>query len=63
MWLCLKVAPDGTYSKPPREKLSYGTMTRVRVNIVGNCAHFLSKGVTIAVRYSAVRRQSEMRPG
>ena len=59
----MKVAPDGIYTKPLREKLGYGTMTRVRANLVGYCAVALAKGVTIAVRYSAVRRQSEMRPG
>ena len=52
-----KVLPDGSYVKPPQEKLSYGTMVFVRVAIVQDVAAHLKKAVTIAVRYSAVRRQ------
>jgi len=58
-----QVAPDGTYSKPPKTTLTYGTMTLVRSFIVRNCAFWLAQACTIAVRYSAVRRQSEVRPG
>ena len=52
-----QVQPDGTYIKPPQEKLSYGTMVFVRVAIVMDTAAHLRKAVTIAVRYSSVRRQ------
>ena len=52
-----QVLGDGTYVKPPQEKLSYGTMVFVRVAIVNDTAAHLRKAVTIAVRYSAVRRQ------
>jgi acyl-CoA oxidase len=38
-------------------------MMFVRVVIVQDMASYLSKAVTIAVRYSAVRRQSEMIAG
>lgn len=49
--------------KPARHgKLTYQTMVFVRVNLVNEAAFNLSKAVTIAVRYSAVRRQSELRP-
>ncbi|XP_046383473.1 probable peroxisomal acyl-coenzyme A oxidase 1 [Ischnura elegans] len=58
-----QVLPDGTYIKSPNSKLTYGTMVFVRVVIVQDCATFLSKAVTIATRYSAVRRQSEYVPG
>lgn len=44
-------------------KLTYGTMVFVRVTLVGEASFNLAKAVTIAVRYSAVRRQSELRPG
>ena len=54
---------DGTYVKSPSSKLTYGTMMFVRVVIVQDMASYLSKAVTIAVRYSAVRRQSEMIAG
>ncbi|CAK8678544.1 peroxisomal acyl-coenzyme A oxidase 1-like isoform X2 [Clavelina lepadiformis] len=58
-----QVSPDGTYTKPPRSTLTYGTMTFVRVLIVHGSAIALAKASTIAIRYSAVRRQSELRPG
>ncbi|XP_043284897.1 probable peroxisomal acyl-coenzyme A oxidase 1 [Venturia canescens] len=55
-----QVLEDGTYVKPPNDKLTYGTMMFVRVVLVRDIARFLSKAVTIAVRYSAVRRQSQI---
>ncbi|XP_038133968.1 peroxisomal acyl-coenzyme A oxidase 1 isoform X2 [Cyprinodon tularosa] len=58
-----KVGPDGTYVKPPSSKLTYGTMVFVRSMIVGESARALSKSCTIAIRYSVVRHQSEIRPG
>ncbi|XP_035258792.1 peroxisomal acyl-coenzyme A oxidase 1 isoform X1 [Anguilla anguilla] len=58
-----KVEPDGTYVKPPSDKLTYGTMVFIRSMIVGESARALSKACTIATRYSAVRHQSELRPG
>uniref|UniRef100_W5N7N3 Acyl-coenzyme A oxidase n=1 Tax=Lepisosteus oculatus TaxID=7918 RepID=W5N7N3_LEPOC len=58
-----KVEPDGTYVKPPSDKLTYGTMVFIRSMIVGESARALAKACTIAIRYSAVRRQSELRPG
>ncbi|KAK7502853.1 hypothetical protein BaRGS_00005802 [Batillaria attramentaria] len=58
-----QVLEDGTYVKPKNDRLTYGTMTLIRSNIVGGAARSLSMAVTIAVRYSAVRRQSEIQPG
>ncbi|TSK62588.1 Peroxisomal acyl-coenzyme A oxidase 1 [Bagarius yarrelli] len=58
-----KVQPDGTYVKPPSDKLTYGTMVFIRAMIVGESAIALSKSCTIAIRYSAVRHQSELRAG
>ncbi|RXN15803.1 peroxisomal acyl-coenzyme A oxidase 1 isoform X1 [Labeo rohita] len=58
-----KVEPDGTYVRPPSDKLTYGTMVFIRSMIVGESARALSKSCTIAIRYSAVRHQSELRPG
>jgi acyl-CoA oxidase len=43
-------------------KLSYGSMVFVRVAICRDVASQLAKAVTIAVRYSAVRRQSQIEP-
>lgn len=61
--LCPQVQPDGTYLKPPSDKLTYGTMVFIRSMIVGESAMALSKSCTIAIRYSAVRHQSELRAG
>ncbi|XP_025203617.1 probable peroxisomal acyl-coenzyme A oxidase 1 [Melanaphis sacchari] len=59
-----KVHKDGTYEKSPHEKLTYGTMIFVRVLIVKSLVtSHLMKSATIAVRYSAVRRQSELKSG
>ena len=53
--------PDGTYLKPPRAKIAYGTMVMVRAGIVWFAARAgLAKAVTVATRYSAVRRQGQM---
>ncbi|XP_010768429.1 peroxisomal acyl-coenzyme A oxidase 1 isoform X2 [Notothenia coriiceps] len=58
-----KVEPDGTYLKPPSAKLTYGTMVFIRSLIVGESARALSKASIIAIRYSSVRHQSEIRAG
>ncbi|VFV45951.1 peroxisomal acyl-coenzyme a oxidase [Lynx pardinus] len=58
-----QVKPDGTYVKPVSNKLTYGTMVFVRSFLVGEAARSLSKACTIAIRYSAVRHQSELKPG
>uniref|UniRef100_A0A2M4BG86 Acyl-coenzyme A oxidase n=1 Tax=Anopheles marajoara TaxID=58244 RepID=A0A2M4BG86_9DIPT len=57
-----KLLEDGTFVKPPSQALTYGTMMFVRVVICRDMAAYLSKAVTIAVRYSAVRRQSHINP-
>lgn len=49
--------------KPPSAKLTYGTMVFIRSMIVGQSALALAKSCTIAIRYSAVRHQSEIKPG
>ncbi|XP_050593602.1 probable peroxisomal acyl-coenzyme A oxidase 1 [Bombus affinis] len=55
-----KVLEDGTYVKSTNEKLTYGTMVFVRVALLQNLLHYLRKAVTIAVRYSVVRRQGQI---
>lgn len=57
-----KVLKDGTYVKSPSSVLTYGTMMFVRVVILRDVSNYLSKAVTIATRYSAVRRQSPIDP-
>lgn len=56
-----KVLPDGTYQSSPSSKLTYGTMIFVRVVLVQDAATYLKKSVTIATRYSAVRRQCQIK--
>lgn len=54
-----RVTKEGVYERPagvPRQ-LGYGAMVAVRRGIVVEAGYYLSRAVTIAVRYSAVRRQ------
>ena len=53
-----QVEPDGTYSRRLSSKLAYGSMVLVRTGLVRFSYANLAKGVTIAIRYSAVRRQT-----
>ncbi|GMS94134.1 hypothetical protein PENTCL1PPCAC_16309, partial [Pristionchus entomophagus] len=55
-----KVAPDGTYTPPFYAKLSYGGMVHVRAHMIHQQAKLMSSAVTIATRYSAVRRQGRI---
>lgn len=53
-----KVDPNTSqYTKPPTPALVYGTLTYVRSTIVLESGGVLARGVTIATRYCAVRRQ------
>ena len=58
-----KVTADGTYIKPATDKISYTTMVHARVMIVSTVAYELAKAVTIAVRYSVVKRQTAQTNG
>ena len=58
-----QVLPDGTYIKPKNDRLMYGGMTSLRAGIVGLSSRGLCIATTIAIRYSAVRRQSMIEPG
>ncbi|CRG87873.1 acyl-CoA oxidase [Talaromyces islandicus] len=49
------------YVRPAIPTLVYGTMTWVRANIVLDAGSVLARGVTIATRYCAVRRQFQDR--
>ncbi|XP_011505527.1 PREDICTED: probable peroxisomal acyl-coenzyme A oxidase 1 [Ceratosolen solmsi marchali] len=56
-----KVLQDGTYVKASNDKLTYGTMMFVRVVLVRDIAKYLSKAATIAIRYSIVRKQGQIK--
>lgn len=59
-----QVSADGAYTKSAHDKIGYFTMVLIRAYIVHTpVADSLCQVVTIAVRYSAVRRQSEIEPG
>ena len=58
-----KVTPDGTYIKPPTDKITYGTMVQIRSGLVIFTGRALARAVTIATRYSVVRRQGQPEPG
>ena len=54
------VHPDGTYEKSKKTenaKLQYSTMLTIRTGLVMGAGYRLAQGVTIASRYSCVRRQ------
>lgn len=59
----VQVTKEGDYVKPASDKLNYGTMVFVRVLLLDMFAFNIARACTIAVRYSAVRRQSEITPG
>ncbi|KAG0352415.1 acyl-coenzyme A oxidase [Gamsiella multidivaricata] len=52
-----KVTRDGQYIKPPHSKLAYGSMVLLRSHMVRGAALTLARAVTIATRYTTVRRQ------
>jgi acyl-CoA oxidase len=60
-----KVLEDGTFVKiASHDKLSYGVMLFTRAMLVLMVsARGLAQAVTIAIRYSCVRHQSELKPG
>ncbi|CAO1335553.1 unnamed protein product [Diamesa hyperborea] len=57
-----KVLANGDFVKPQSSKLTYGTMMFVRVVIIRDMSSYMTKAVTIATRYSTVRRQSPINP-
>nr|XP_004669134.2 peroxisomal acyl-coenzyme A oxidase 2 [Jaculus jaculus] len=58
-----QVSPDGTYKRLGTEQSNYFGMVVTRVKILAHGAlHDLQKACVISVRYSAVRRQSRLRP-
>ncbi|KAJ5862109.1 hypothetical protein N7455_006177 [Penicillium solitum] len=53
----------GIYTKPEKPALIYGPLTYVRSNMVHRARLVLARAVTVAVRYSSVRRQFQDRDG
>ncbi|KAM4720848.1 peroxisomal acyl-coenzyme A oxidase 2 [Rhinophrynus dorsalis] len=59
-----EVMYNGSYLKRGSDKINYFTMIAVRVSMLrGEVLESLMKACVISIRYSAVRRQSELKPG
>ena len=59
-----QVSREGEFIHPKQEKLSYGSMITLRVAVVSYESWNLARALTIAVRYTNVRRQfSERKDG
>lgn len=52
-----QVTAEGEFIPAPNRKVSYFTMVQTRVGFVATASAQLAKALTIAIRYSAVRRQ------
>jgi acyl-CoA oxidase len=52
-----KVSKDGEFERRGNEKISYATMLTIRTRIPISCFYTLSKAITIATRYSLIRKQ------
>ena len=52
-----QVSNEGVFTHPKQEKLSYGSMITLRVAVVNYQSWSLARALTIAVRYTNVRRQ------
>lgn len=57
-----EISKDGEFKRLRDSILNYGAMVHMRVSIVFDTAILLAKAVTIATRYSMVRRQSPINP-
>ncbi|KAJ6641355.1 putative peroxisomal acyl-coenzyme A oxidase 1 [Pseudolycoriella hygida] len=55
-----EVLENGEYKKKNSGVLTYGTMTRIRAGLIIDLSHMTANAVTIAMRYSTVRRQCTM---
>ncbi|KAL6054009.1 fatty-acyl coenzyme A oxidase [Balamuthia mandrillaris] len=58
-----KVTPQGEYIKPPKAQLAYGALLGGRISLINNANLNLEKALTIAIRYSAIRKQFEVKKG
>lgn len=58
-----QVTKDGKFTQLSGNKANYATMILVRVKIVVWTADSLRQAACVAIRYSAVRRQTTLKPG
>jgi len=59
----VKVDRNGQYSEGQSNKLVYGTMVAIRAGMVAGASEALGRAITVAIRYSAVRRQFPEKTG
>ena len=52
-----KVDKDGTFSIEGDTRVLYSVMMNIRTQLVGGAAMSLARALTIAIRYSCIRRQ------
>uniref|UniRef100_A0AC35TNP9 Acyl-coenzyme A oxidase n=1 Tax=Rhabditophanes sp. KR3021 TaxID=114890 RepID=A0AC35TNP9_9BILA len=55
-----KVDKEGNFTKPLHDKISYTTMLHVRSVLISFFGNILGRALTIAIRYSGIRRQGEI---
>jgi acyl-CoA oxidase len=58
-----RVDRDGTFHPPPNRQMAYNALIGTRVELFSACASVLKKALTIAIRYSLVRRQFARKDG
>ncbi|RKP16103.1 acyl-CoA dehydrogenase NM domain-like protein, partial [Rozella allomycis CSF55] len=58
-----KVSREGVVTEPPLQQLAYGALILGRVTMIMDSADIAKKALTIAIRYSAIRRQFALQPG
>ncbi|XP_060576845.1 peroxisomal acyl-coenzyme A oxidase 1-like [Ruditapes philippinarum] len=57
------VTREGKFTQLSNNKANYATMVLVRVNIIGWTKDTLRQAACVSTRYSAVRRQTTLKPG
>lgn len=58
-----KVSREGKVTEPPIAQLSYGALIQGRVSMIRESADISKKALTIAARYSCIRKQFSSNPG
>lgn len=52
-----QVSAEGVYTSPPKAQLSYGALISGRVGMIRDSSDFAKVALTIAIRYSSIRKQ------
>jgi len=57
-----QVSKEGVFNEPPNAQLAYSSLVTERVHAVKGAVDLADQGLTVAVRYGAIRRQGEGDP-